>query len=144
MEKTNIENFINTCKSCGIEEYGFRHNGGSRVPRHGKDLGVISLKGDNVITLERNVDYGNSQPFIVSYIPIEDIMFFFAPNLSTQTTITFLEGLGVWEDPNMQEFVKNHGNRTRIVPGSGSAMAVAKDSDNNTMLFDQSSGYITK
>lgn len=144
MEKVNIENFINACKACDIEEYGFRHNGGSRVPRHGKDIGVISLTDNNVITLERNVDYGNSQPFTVSYIPLEDVMFFFAPNLSTPVTIKFLQQLGVWDNPEMQEFVKNHGNRTRVHPGSGAGMAVMKDKNGDVTITDQIPGYITK
>lgn len=144
MEKANIENFINACKASNIEEYGFRHNGGSRVPRHGKDIGVITLTENNIITLERNVDYGNAQPFNVSYIPLEDVMFFFAPNLSVPTTIKFLQELGVWDNEDMQEFVKNHGNRTRPTPGSGSAMSVMKDKDGNVTIADQIPGYITK
>ena len=109
MLKTEVENFISSCKKSGIDDYGFRHNGGSRAPAHGQDSCTMSLVGNNIITLERAVDHNRTAgPFVVSYIPVEDIMFMYATRLTTPQTITLLKELGAWNEET-EGFVKHHG-----------------------------------
>ena len=143
MEKSNIESFITACKNAGIEEYGFRHNGGSRSPKQSKDAGVMVLQGDNMITLERNVNFGAEGPFTVTYIPVEDIMFFYASDLPVQSTIKLLEELGVWNNSDMQEFVKAHGTRTRPI-ANNAGLDVMRDENGEVTISEHIPGYITK
>lgn len=143
MEKSNIEAFITACKNAGIDEYGFRHNGGSRSPKQSKDAGRMVLKDNNMITIERDANFGNTGPLIVSYIPVEDIMFFYASNLSTPSAIDLLKELGIWENPDIQDFVKSHGTRTRPVP-TNLGLDVMKDDKGDVTITEHIPGYVTK
>lgn len=145
LETVDVKKFIDNCNSCGIEEYGFRHNGGSRCGSHGGDIGVINLVGDIAYTLERGANPNAKNPLLVSAIPTADIMFMYAPDLSMKQATELLKSLGAWND-DMKNFATNRGGKSHIEYGSSSngGLDVLKDKDGNVTLGNQSVGYITK